>query len=174
MRGGRAPQLGVKAEEPVDVIPGLVADGNDVGGLDTQIQELLKLHSELKAKKAMKANKAMKAMKAMKPMKTKKAMKTTKTKKAVKTKTASKIAKGRKAKSKVLRGSKEKTVGGLTHSDLILNKNGRTRNLKRMIRHKNNPWIDACEKAKVVLGLTGMVKFTKGSEAHRVAKEIYQ
>merc|ERR1719327_83033 len=53
--------------------------------------------------KAMKATKAMKAMKVMK-------------KKAV-----AKTAKGRLAKALVLRGSKEKTTGGLKKDDLIKN-----------------------------------------------------
>merc|ERR1712124_233539 len=56
--------------------------------------------------------KAMKAMAAMKAMK------------AMKKKSVSKIAKGSHAKSVVFRGTKEKTVGGLTKSDLIRNKHG--------------------------------------------------
>merc|ERR1711924_364678 len=58
----------------------------------------------------------MKAMKAMAAMKAMKAMK----KKAV-----SKIAKGRFAKVVVFRGSKAKTSGGLTSSDLIKNSRGK-------------------------------------------------
>merc|ERR1712146_388179 len=70
--------------------------------------------------KAMKAMKAMAAMKAMKAMK----------KKAV-----SKIAKGRFAKVVVFRGSKAKTSGGLTSSDLIKNSRGKIVSKK----HPNGP-----------------------------------
>merc|ERR1719326_2101767 len=55
----------------------------------------------------------MKAMAAMKAMK------------AMKKKTVSKIAKGRMAKVLVFRGSKEKTVGGMTAASLTKNKNGK-------------------------------------------------
>merc|ERR1719399_394873 len=59
----------------------------------------------------------MKAMKAMKAMKTMKAMK-----KAMK---KSQIAKGKRAKSSVFRGTKTKTSGGLTKEKLTKNKAGR-------------------------------------------------
>merc|ERR1712224_932526 len=55
----------------------------------------------------------MKAMKAMKSMK------------AMKKKSVSKIARGRFAKALVLRGTKAKTVGGLTADMLIKNKRGK-------------------------------------------------
>merc|ERR1712224_297811 len=45
--------------------------------------------------------------------------------KAMKKKSVSKIGKGSHAKSMVLRGSKEKTVGGLTAKDLTKNKYGK-------------------------------------------------
>merc|ERR1719231_822312 len=44
--------------------------------------------------------------------------------KAMKKKSVSKIARGRLAKVMVLRGSKAKTVGGMTAKDLVKNKNG--------------------------------------------------
>merc|ERR1712113_258059 len=61
--------------------------------------------------------KGMKAMKAMKAMK-KKAMK----KKAMK---VSKIAKGKRARSSVFRGTKEKTQSGLAKSDMMKSKSGK-------------------------------------------------
>merc|ERR1712187_968976 len=61
--------------------------------------------------------KGMKAMKAMKAMK-KKAMK----KKAMK---VSKIAKGKRARSSVFRGTKVKTQSGLAKSDMMKNKSGK-------------------------------------------------
>merc|ERR1712078_788277 len=76
----------------------------------------------MKAEKVMKKKAAMKAMKAEKVMKKKAAMKAMK---AMKKKAVSKIARGIFSKVMVLRGSKAKTVGGLTAKDLYKNKNGK-------------------------------------------------
>merc|ERR1711904_67915 len=113
--------------------------------------------------KAMKAMKAMAAMKAMRAMK----------KKAV-----SKIAKGRMAKVVVFRGSKEKTSGGLTSTDLIKNKYGRIVSKKASLRAKKNNyikgWTTAVQKARKALGLKGFVAIKKGSALYKKAKELYQ
>merc|ERR1712182_136201 len=107
--------------------------------------------------------KAMAAMKAMRAMK----------KKAV-----SKIAKGRMAKSVVFRGTKEKTVGGLTKSDLIKNKYGKIVSKKASLRAKKNyfikGWITAVQKARRALGLKGFVAIKKGSALYKKARELYQ
>ena len=119
--------------------------------------------SSAKMAKAMKAMKAMAAMKAMKAMK----------KKAV-----SKVAKGRMAKSVVFRGTKEKTVGGLTKSDLIRNKYGKIVSKKASLRAKKNNfikgWTTAVQKARKALGLKGFVAIKKGSALYKKAKEFYQ
>ena len=111
----------------------------------------------------------MKAMKAMAAMKAMKAMK----KKAV-----SKVAKGRMAKSVVFRGTKEKTVGGLTKSDLIRNKYGKIVSRKASLRAKKNNfikgWTTAVQKARKALGLKGFVAIKKGSALYKKAKEFYQ
>merc|ERR1719277_1165269 len=85
----------------------------------------------------------MKAMKAMKTMK--KAMK----------KRVSKIAKGKLRKAVVFRGSKEKTSGGLTKSQLIKNKRGRivskaasSAHKKRFVGSKLEAWHKALTAAK--------------------------
>ena len=113
--------------------------------------------------------KAMKAMKAMAAMKSMKAMK----KKAV-----SKIAKGRMAKVVVFRGSKAKTSGGLTSSDLIKNSRGKIVSKKASQRAKKNyhikGWITAVQKARKALGLKGFVAIKKGSALYKKAKELYQ
>merc|ERR1739848_384522 len=99
-----------------------------------------------KMAKAMKAMKAMAAMKAM-----------------------SKIAKGRMAKVVVFRGSKAKTSGGLTSSDLSKKSSQRAK--------KNNyikGWITAVQKARKALGLKGFVAIKKGSALYKKAKELYQ
>ena len=105
--------------------------------------------------------KAMKAMKAMK-------------KKAV-----SKIAKGRMAKAMVLRGSKAKTVGGLTAKDLTKNKNGKIVSKKQSANGKKayaniKGWTVAVQKARKALGVKGFVAVKKGTPLYKKAKELFQ
>ena len=114
--------------------------------------------------KAMKAMKAMAAMKAMRAMK----------KKAV-----SKIAKGSHAKSVVFRGTKEKTVGGMTKSDLTKNKNGRIVSKKQSANGKKayahiKGWTVAVQKARKALGVKGFVAIKKGTPLYKKAKELFQ
>merc|ERR1712139_225922 len=105
--------------------------------------------------------KAMKAMKAMK----KKAM--------GKNSSGSIIAKGRMSKVMVLRGSKTKTVGGLTAKDLTKNKSGKVVSKKLSANGKKSPWIQACNKARKALKITGFVMIKKGSPLYVKAKEFY-
>merc|ERR1712182_1445 len=126
-----------------------------------------------KKKAAMKAMKVMKkkaAMKAMKAMKKKAAMKAMK---AMKKKSVSKIARGQMAKAMVLRGSKEKTVGGLTSKDLIKNKYGKIVSKKSSARGKKSPWIQAVAKARKALKITGFSAIKKGTPLYAKAKEFY-
>merc|ERR1719199_1252850 len=114
--------------------------------------------------KAMKAMKAMKAVTAMKAMK----------KKAV-----SKIAKGTHAKFVVFRGSKAKTVGGLTAKDLTKNKNGRIVSKKALAHGKKayaniKGWTVAVQKARKALGVKGFVPIKKGTPLYNKAKELFQ
>merc|ERR1712193_72900 len=111
----------------------------------------------------------MKAMKAMAAMKAMRAMK----KKAV-----SKIAKGKLARAVVFRGTKEKTLSGLTKSDLIRNKRGKIVSKKASLRAKKNNyikgWLTAVKQARKALGLKGFVAIKKGSALYKKAKELYQ
>ena len=107
--------------------------------------------------------KAMKVMKAMKAA----AMK------AMKKKRVSKIASGRMRKVVVFRGSKEKTVGGLTAKDLCKNKTGKVVSKKRSAMGKKNNWAKALQKARAVLKLKRFVAIKKGSPLYLKAKEIY-
>merc|ERR1712178_327797 len=91
--------------------------------------ELLAAKSKGKVKKAAKT-----AKKAVK--KAKKAVKKPKKK-------VSRIAKGKFRKVMVLRGKKEKTVGGLKATDLIKNKYGRVASKKASAKSKKSPWIQA-------------------------------
>merc|ERR1711998_291588 len=103
------------------------------------------------------------AMKAMKVMKKKAAMGAMKAMKAMKKKSVSKIARGRLAKVMVLRGSKEKTVGGMTAKDLIKNKHGRVVSKKMSAKGKKSPWIAAVQKARKALKITGFSAIKKGT-----------
>merc|ERR1712182_82546 len=105
--------------------------------------------------------KAMKAMKAMK-------------KKAV-----SKIATGSHAKAMVLRGTKAKTTGVLTASDLIRNKAGKivskkkSATAKKAFKNTVGPWCQALAKARKALKITGFVAVNKGTPLYAKAKELY-
>merc|ERR1739848_242471 len=107
--------------------------------------ELLAAKSKGKVKKAAKAAKKAKkkAKKALKPKKKKKKV--------------SKIAKGKFRKVLVLRGKKEKTVGGLKATDLIKNKNGKVVSKKASAKAKKSPWIAAVTAARSALKLKGFV-----------------
>merc|ERR1712046_321684 len=111
-----------------------------------------------------------KAMKAMKVMKKKSAMKAMK---AMKEKSVSKIARGVMSKAMVLRGSKEKTVGGLTAKDLIKNKRGKIVSKKASAKGKKSPWIQAVGKARKALKITGFAVIKKGTPLYAKAKEFY-
>merc|ERR1719158_966575 len=93
--------------------------------------------------------------------------------KAMKKKTVSKVAKGKYSKELVLRGSKAKTIGGLTAKDLTKNKHGRGVSKKKSAQGKKSPWIQACQKARKALKLTGFQVIKKGSPLYAKAKEFY-
>merc|ERR1712139_195177 len=122
------------------------------------------------AMKAMKVMKKKAAMKAMKVMKKKAAMKAMK---AMKKKTVSKIARGTMSYVMVLRGSKAKTVGGLTAKDLCKNKNGRVVSKKMHAAGKKHPWMQAVAKARKALKITGFTAIKKGTPLYVKAKEFY-
>merc|ERR1719436_1515860 len=124
------------------------------------------------AKPAMKA--AMKA--AMKPamkavMKAKKAMK------------VSKIARGKRARAVVFRGSKEKTGGGMTKDQLVKSKTGRIVSKAASARAKKayatsplKKWMEACKAARKQLNVKGFVacggKTAQGKALYAKTKSI--
>merc|ERR1712107_450517 len=72
----------------------------------------------------------------------------------------SKIAKGKRARYVVFRGSKEKTVGGLKKSDLTKSKTGRIVSKKASLNGKKAykkiaGWNTAVQKARKALGIKG-------------------
>merc|ERR1711937_1017919 len=133
----------------------------------------MKAMKVMKKKAAMKAMGVMKkkaAMKAMKVMKKKAAMKAMK---AMKKKHVSKIARGSFSKVLVLRGSKEKTIGGLSAKDLVKNKRGRVVSKKQNARGNKNPWMKAVVQARKALKITGFAAAKKGTPLYAKAKEFF-
>merc|ERR1712151_12758 len=83
---------------------------------------------------------------------------------AMKAKKVSKIAQGKRAKSAVFAGRKEKTSGGLTAASLVKNKHGKVVSKKRSAYGRQayatsglKKWADAVKAARKALGLTGFV-----------------
>merc|ERR1739848_697060 len=107
----------------------------------------------------------------MKVMKKKAAMKAMK---AMKKKSVSKVATGRLAKVLVLRGSKAKTVGGMTAKDLTKNKYGKVVSKKRSAFAKTSPWIAAVKKARAALKIKGFCAIKKGTPLYTKAKEFFK
>merc|ERR1711874_180905 len=107
-------------------------------------------------------------MKAAVPMKAmKKAMK------------VSKVAKGKRSKSSVFRGTKEKTSGGLKKSDLIKSKTGKVVSKKSSEASKKrfkgsalDKWCRAVQAARKALGLKGFVAVKKGTPVYNKAKSL--
>merc|ERR1719359_1019673 len=78
------------------------------------------------------------------------------------------------SKSMVLRGSKEKTIGGLTAKDLTKNKHGKVVSKKASAKAKKSPWIAAVTAARSALKLKGFVAVKKGSPLYAKAKSLYK
>merc|ERR1719191_2259442 len=99
--------------------------------------------------------------------------------KAMKKKSVSKIAKGRLSKVLVLRGSKAKTVGGLTAKDLTKNKAGKVVSKKMSAAGKKQfanlrPWMNAVKKARAALKIKGFKALKKGTPFYAKAKEFFK
>merc|ERR1719235_2912012 len=110
------------------------------------------------------------------------AMKTTRAMRVMKKKTVSKIARGRFAKALVLRGTKEKTAGGVKKEGLFKNKRGKIVSKKSSAAGKRSfqhirGWATACATARKELHLAGFVaingKTAAGRALYAKAKAIY-
>merc|ERR1719401_3169535 len=91
-------------------------------------------------------------------------------KKAMKAKRVSKVARGRFAKALVLRGTKEKTVGGLTKEALTRNKRGKIVSKRASAagkrRFKNiEAWVESVAAARKALQMQGFVAINGKSVA---------
>merc|ERR1711957_1160473 len=119
-----------------------------------------------------------KAAGAMKTMGVMKAMKKKAMKKSV-------IAKGKMAKAMVMRGSKEKTSGGLKKDNLRKSKGGKIVSKKASDSAKKKyagsalqKWIKACQAARKELGLQGFQpvggKTAQGRALYAKTKALYK
>merc|ERR1712029_568703 len=97
----------------------------------------------------------------------------------------SKIARGKRAKSSVFRGSKAATSGGLKKSDLMKNKDGKVVSKKASAQGKKlykkngiDKWIKAVQAAKKSLGVKGFQviggKSSKGQALLKKARSLYK
>merc|ERR1712079_208194 len=104
--------------------------------------------------------------------------------KTMKVKRVSKIAKGKYAKSLVLRGLREKTVGGLKKDGLKKNKDGKVVSKAASVKAAKafrgsalEKWGKALKAARKALGVTGFVtlrgKTGQGKALYAKTKEIY-
>merc|ERR1712238_270391 len=95
------------------------------------------------------------------------------------------IAKGKMAKAMVMRGSKEKTGGGLKKDSIRKNKGGKLVSKKASDRAKKayagsafQKWTKACQTARKELGLKGMVpmggKTAQGRALYAKTKALYK
>merc|ERR1719240_641420 len=91
------------------------------------------------------------------------------------------IAKGKRAKSSVFRGTKVKTTGGLKKSDLKKNKAGRIVSVKASAnakKGKSYKWVLAVKAARVQLKIKGFCpvggKSAAGKALLAKAKSIYK
>mmetsp|Transcript_57958 Transcript_57958/g.104106 ORF Transcript_57958/g.104106 Transcript_57958/m.104106 type:complete len:112 (+) Transcript_57958:1-336(+) len=108
----------------------------------------------------------------------KKAMKKVMKKAVKKAMKKSIIAKGKRGKSSVFRGTKVKTSGGLKKSDLIKSKSGKVVSRKSSAAGKKaygniKGWTVAVQKARKELGVKGFVAIKKGTALYKAAKAIY-
>merc|ERR1711920_136169 len=103
--------------------------------------------------------------------------------KAMKAKKVSVIAKGKRARAAVFRGSKAKTQGGLTKATLTKSKSGKivskaasARGKKGFAQSALKKWCDATRQARKQLGITGFCavggKTAQGKALHAKVKSI--
>ena len=89
------------------------------------------------------------------------------------------IAKGKRAKFSVFRGTKTKTTSGLKKTDLIKSKSGKIVSRKASAQGKKayariRGWTVAVTKARKVLNVKGFVAVKRGTPLYNKAKEFYK
>jgi hypothetical protein len=83
-------------------------------------------------------------------------------------------------KWQVFKGTRQRTVGGLTKADLTLSKSGKVVSKKKLERGRKlfkstrlSTWIGAIAKARAELNLTGFVPCKKGSEYYKLTRKYF-
>merc|ERR1711997_1134247 len=85
----------------------------------------------------------------------------------------------RGSKRQVFRGTRQKTVGGLTADKLIRNKRGKIVSKAKSEMSKARweqgvgKWITAVMEARKALGITGFQAIKKGTPLYNAARELY-
>ena len=81
---------------------------------------------------------------------------------------------------RVWSGTADKTKGGLVKKDLMMNKRGKIVSKKQANRSKKNfknsalsKWVEATQKARKELGLTGFVACKKGTAYYKLSKKYF-
>ena len=101
---------------------------------------------------------------------------------ATRRRVARKAKKAKKAKTvgkkwQVWKGTRVKTVGGLTKKGLMMNKNGKVVSKKQSQRAKKNggvkKWCAAIKQARKEMNLQGFVACKKGTPYYKRVKAIY-
>merc|ERR1719190_68343 len=103
--------------------------------------------------------------------------------KAMKAKKVSKVARGKLAKVSVFRGTKERTVGGMTKDKLTKNKNGKVVSKAQSAAAKKRyasgigRWTKAVQAGKKALNIKGFAivggKTAQGKALYAKAKALY-
>ncbi len=81
---------------------------------------------------------------------------------------------------RVWSGTADKTKGGLVKKDLMINKRGKVvskkssvQGAKRFKKSGLGRWVQACQRARKELGLTGFVACKKGTAYYKLAKKYF-
>ncbi len=97
---------------------------------------------------------------------------------ATRRRVARKAKKAKKAKTvgkkwQVWKGTRVKTVGGLTKKDLMMNKNGKIVSKKQSKNGGVKKWCAAIKQARKEMNLQGFVACKKGTSYYKRVKAIY-
>ena len=81
---------------------------------------------------------------------------------------------------RVFNGNADKTKGGLLKKDLMMNKRGKVVSKKQHAKASKafkkpglHKWVQACQRARKELGLTGFVACKKGTAYYKLTKKYY-
>ena len=130
--------------------------------------------------KAPKRSRRRSARSAVKKKSSKKAKRVKKVRKTTRRARKPKKAKTVGKKWQVFKGTRLRTVGGLTKADLAISKSGKVVSKKKLERGRKmfkstrlSTWINAIARAREELNLTGFVPCKKGSEYYKLTRKYF-